>query len=206
MNELFRKNTLKKIYMKYLNIIAILFITALTQAQIVTIPDANFKNALVNTNCVDIDGDGDGDANADLNNDGEIQVSEAEAILSLVVGSNSIDSLEGIQSFVNLTKLHCGYNDLTTLDLSQNPNLEVLYCNSNLLATLVLTQNPNLEDLWCYDNDLSNLNLKNGRNQILTVMRARTNPNLYCILVENINYAENAPGWYKDPFVSYINS
>ncbi|MEY3242008.1 MAG: hypothetical protein RIR11_3447, partial [Bacteroidota bacterium] len=41
-------------------------------AQIVNIPDANFKNALVNTNCVDTDGDGFGDTDADINDDGEI--------------------------------------------------------------------------------------------------------------------------------------
>lgn len=46
-------------------------------AQIVTIPDANFKNALVNTICTDTDGDGVLDGDVDTNDDGEIQVSEA---------------------------------------------------------------------------------------------------------------------------------
>jgi hypothetical protein len=45
--------------------------------QIVNIPDANFKNALINGMCVNNDFDLIGDSKVDLNNDGEIQVSEA---------------------------------------------------------------------------------------------------------------------------------
>ena len=81
-----------------------------SQAQIVNIPDANFKNTLVNTNCVDIDGNGSGDVDVDTNDDGEIQVSEALAVLNLHVESRSIGSLEGIQSFANLEHLFGGSN------------------------------------------------------------------------------------------------
>ena len=62
-------------------------------AQIVNIPDPNFKNALI-------------DEGVDTNNDGEIQVSEAEAVLNLNVNDRNISSLEGIQSFINLEELH----------------------------------------------------------------------------------------------------
>ena len=60
--------------MKNIYLIITLSIGDLGQAQIVNIPDANFKNALVNTLCVDTNGDGIADSNADTNNDGEIQV------------------------------------------------------------------------------------------------------------------------------------
>ena len=71
-------------------------------AQIVNIPDANFKNALVNTLCVDTDNNNVGDADVDTNNDGEIQVSEALAVIALDVFSNNISDLTGIESFANL--------------------------------------------------------------------------------------------------------
>ena len=45
-------------------------------AQIIDFPDANFKNALVNSKCVDTNGDNIGDADADLNDDGEIDARE----------------------------------------------------------------------------------------------------------------------------------
>jgi hypothetical protein len=96
--------------------------------QIVNIPDANFKDALVNTICVDIDGTPGPDIDADLNNDGEIQLSEALAVVNgLYVQGRSVASLEGIESFSNLIKLRCESNLLSELDLSQNPNIETLY-------------------------------------------------------------------------------
>ncbi|MCB0456489.1 MAG: T9SS type A sorting domain-containing protein [Flavobacteriaceae bacterium] len=151
----------------------------LVQAQIVNIPDANFKNALVNTNCVDIDGNGTGDDDVDTNNDGEIQVSEAEAVTNwLRVTFQGITSLEGIASFINMKQFHCDGNNITELDLSQNVSLEVLICYDNPLtefdATLIPNLrlldisycklvtlnlgNPNLRDVWCEENNLTTIN------------------------------------------------
>ena len=56
----------------YIILLALLSIT-FTQAQIVNIPDANFKNTLVNTPCVDTNNDDIADVDADTNDDGEIQ-------------------------------------------------------------------------------------------------------------------------------------
>jgi len=56
---------------KLLSLCLLLFSLSIS-AQIVNIPDANFKDALVNTICVDIDGNLGPDIDADLNNDGEI--------------------------------------------------------------------------------------------------------------------------------------
>ncbi len=58
------------------NVLALLFLvfSCVVSAQIINFPDANFKNALVNTKCVDTDGINGPDADADLNNDGEIDM------------------------------------------------------------------------------------------------------------------------------------
>lgn len=141
-----------------------LFLSAFTQAQIVTIPDANFKNVLVNLKCVDIDGDGLADVDADTNNDGEIQVTEAQSILRLHVFGESISSLEGIEEFTNLELLWCWHNQLSSLDLSQSPNLEELICNSNYISSLDITQNPTLEKLICFNNYMSSLDLTQNPN------------------------------------------
>ena len=150
--------------MKSFFLTAMLFLSAFTQAQIVTIPDANFKSALVNLKCVDLDGDGLADVDADTNNDGEIQVTEAQSILRLHVIGQSISSLEGIEEFTNLELLWCWHNQLSSLDLSQSPNLEELICNSNHISNLDITQNPNLKKLVCYGNYLSSLNLTQNLN------------------------------------------
>lgn len=141
-----------------------LFSFQFSQAQIVNIPDANFKNALVNTNCVDIDGDGSGgDVDADTNDDGEIQVSEALAVSNLWISNQSISSIEGIQSFTNLQTLECQNNQITSLDLlSVNTNLERLYCSSNNLTTLDLSSNFNLNNVLIdANNNLTSVNLSN---------------------------------------------
>ena len=61
----------------------ILLLSAFAQAQVVTIPDANFKNALVNLPCADIGNDYTLDVDADSNDDGEISLQEAQAVTSL---------------------------------------------------------------------------------------------------------------------------
>ena len=140
--------------MKSLYIITLLFISTISQAQIVDIPDANFKNALLNYNPI-----------IDTNNDGEIQVSEAEAVLSLDVSPPyDIESLEGIQSFINLEILDCSFNNFTNLDFSQNINLIELVCWGSNLINLNVTQNTNLTILKCGSNDITSLDVTQNTN------------------------------------------
>jgi Leucine-rich repeat (LRR) protein len=73
----------------------------------VNIPDDNFLNALLE---LDVDTDGDGLVSPD----------EAAIITSLDVSFQSIADMTGIEAFVNLDNLSCQYNQLTTLDVSNN--------------------------------------------------------------------------------------
>lgn len=172
--------------MKNLYLLLFLISGSLVQAQIVDIPDANFKNALTNTHCVDTDGNNIPDADADINDDGEIQESEAQLVIRLYVSSQNIASMAGIESFVNLELLFCDYNQLTQLDVTQSPNLAILVCNSNQLTSLDITQSSNLEELWCASNQLTGLDtsqnavlrrLSCGANN-LTALNVTQNPDL----------------------------
>src|SRR6185436_2773632 len=87
-------------------------------SEIVSIPDANFKSALV--------------ANMQINrnHDGEIQVSEAMVFNGTIrVSGRSIADLTGIEAFTSLTALECANNALTTLDISHNTALTSLRCD-----------------------------------------------------------------------------
>ncbi len=130
--------------MKTIIIITTLFIYNLGIAQIVNIPDSNFKFTLVNVPCVDTDGNGYVDSEVDTNNDGEIQVTEAEAVDNLLFGSHNIQSLEGIQSFINLRKFHFSNNPIESVDLSQNQLLEFLVFTNVPISSIDLSQNTNL--------------------------------------------------------------
>jgi len=128
---------------KYYPTFLLLCFFSFSQAQIVNIPDANFKNALLNYNPV-----------IDTNGDNEIQESEALAVTSLTISNNNISNLEGIQSFTNLQSLQCQNNQIVSLDLlSANSNLQLLYCSSNNLSNLDLSLNTNLNDVLIDFND-----------------------------------------------------
>lgn len=142
--------------MKHIELLLLIFVLLtynLSLAQIVNIPDANFKNALLNHDPI-----------IDINNDGEIQVSEAEATLELNLNSKNISSLDGIAAFVNLTTLDCNLNNLTSLDLSSNITLTELHCSSNNLSNLSFSANAALSKLFCYNNSLSNLDISSNTN------------------------------------------
>jgi len=165
---------------------------AFSQAQTIEIPDANFKDALVNYDVADLYGNYTYGNDVDTNNDGEIQVSEAEAVIGLDIFPSGITDLTGIEYFTNLVNLDAP-NGLTSLNVTQNVFLEQLYCGNNQLTTLDITQNVNLLRFSCRSNQLTsldvsqNVNLEElnfGYNQ-LTSIDLSQNINLEELIFEN---------------------
>ena len=146
--------------------------------QNVNIPDAIFKEYLVNNTAINTNGDY------------EIQVSEASVFnggIYLYAGPGSgsclmcgIFDLTGIEAFVSLTyldcsgnlltnldvsacialtTLNCDYNQLTSLDVSANTALTTLYCRQNQLTSLDVSANTALTTLSCSGNQLTSLNV-----------------------------------------------
>ncbi len=157
----------------------ILFFTLLAfaslKAQIVNIPDANFKAKLLAANTTNFTAK-DANANSmviDANGDGEIQNTEAANVYGLNVSGNFISNLTGIELFTSLTFLNCEENLLTTLDVSGATSLEGLHCSSNQLTTLDVSQNTSLEGLYCSSNQLTTLDV--SANASLTYLRCESN-------------------------------
>ena len=162
--------TIKVVIMKKLyTLLVIALIGFVGKAQIVNIPDANFKAKLLqaspsnqiastqtpnyyNVNPTTY-------FQIDTNNDGEIQVSEALTIKWLSVSQSNIANLTGIESFTNLQFLRCSFNQLTNLNVSGLTNLRFLDCNTNLLPSLNVSGLTNLQQLNCGDNLLPSLNI-----------------------------------------------
>lgn len=177
------------------------------KAQIVSIPDAKFKAALI---AVGID----------KNNDGEIQESEALQIKKLDVSSKEIGSLEGIAAFKYLTELKCNFNELYSLDLSKNFDLEYVNCGYNKLYTLNISGLAKLNSMYCYNNNLTTLDCSHldfellycSDNQLkeldlsastdLIVFDCTNNPSLSKIYIRT----GTSPGrnWAKDAQTDYI--
>lgn len=175
----------------------------LANAQIVNIPDANFKAALLSASTSNYiastatpypNGGVDSFNTIDTNGDGEIQVSEAEAIKYLSVISLSISDLTGIESFTNLVELRCANNSLTSLDLSDLTDLYTLNCGNNQLTNLNLTNCINLYWLYCSNNQLTSLDVSNYANLHLLQCRYNQLNNLDisgCINLEEISCYNN---------------
>ena len=85
-----------------------------------------------------------------------------------------LTSLKGIEYFTSLKRLRCFYNQLTSLDISNNTALTSLSCYSNQLTTLDVSSNTALELLDCDSNQLTSLDISN--NTALTLLWCYDNP------------------------------
>jgi Leucine-rich repeat (LRR) protein len=108
--------------------------------------------------------------NLDLDNffDDSVYTSAIDTVQALYIANKGIVELTGIEDFTALTDLFCHSNLLQALDLSNNPNLFEVNCNSN---------------------QLTSLSVKNGNPTGLWYFMATNNPNLLCLEVDNVPFA-----------------
>ena len=116
-----------------------------TCSSITAIPDANFEQALI-------------DLGLDSGEiDGQVLTANINGVTSIDLGGLNISDLTGIEGFTALEYLRCEYNQLTSLDVSQNTALDYLECNNNGLTSLDVGSNANLITLICNSNELTEL-------------------------------------------------
>lgn len=152
-------------------------------AQIIAIPDANFKAKLLEantTNTIAINSN-DESIQIDTNNNGEIEQSEAALVYKLFYSeasgvpfrttnevntttSNNISDLTGIEYFSNVRYLNVTNNLLSTLDLTSNTLLTTLYCGDNDLTSLNVSGLTELRSIFCDNNLLTTLNVSTNTN------------------------------------------
>ena len=128
----------------------------------IPVEDANFKAYLVE--------------NFDTDSDGEISYEEALEITEIIVCTDNIESVQGIEYMTGLQSLICkgsstgyaqlstyvGYGKLNSLDVSNNTLLTKLDCNNNLLTSLDLSNNTALTIINCSYNQLTSLDVSNN--------------------------------------------
>lgn len=115
------------------------------KAQMIYLPDTNFRNKLINLgygSCIVADS---------IDSSCPLVASET----SLTIVNFNIHDLQGIQAFVSLTFLDCGANQLTNLPSLPN-SLTFLWCGLNQLTSLPSLPNS-LTDLVCGVNQLTSL-------------------------------------------------
>lgn len=179
---------MKKLYI-FLVIVLFGFIG---NAQIVNIPDANFKAKLLSADATPFNAFAFNFAQQafklDVNNDGEIQVSEALLVIQLNISHSAISDLTGIESFANLIVLNCNNNQLSNLNINSLPTVTLLQCQNNNLQTLDVRGLTSLTFLNCSDNQLTSLYIKNGSNEPSGLAFAN-NPNLQYICADETQFS-----------------
>lgn len=86
----------------------------------------------------------------------EYEISRVEEIY---VSSMQVADLTGIEVFSELLYLSCDMNQITELDVSQNPKLLRLSCAYNQLSRLDVSKNKELLTLRCDNNQLTQLKM-----------------------------------------------
>lgn len=137
------------------------------------VPDDNFEQALI-------------DLGYDDKLDDAVLTSNINAVTKLSLQSLGIEDLTGIEDFKMLEELDLIFNNLTSLDVSQNTFLTTLVCSRNKITNLDVSNNSNLLVLYCFWNNLTSLDLSNNVNLIdlqcydnqITSLDLSTNSNL----------------------------
>ncbi|WP_394774060.1 T9SS type A sorting domain-containing protein [Flavobacterium sp.] len=159
------------------------------------------------------------------NNLTSLDVTKNIKLNGLYCYNNQITSLD-VKKNVNLTGLYCHVNQITNLDVSNNllladfmcndnklksinvlnnSQLELFDCGNNQLTSLDISNNSKLYELTCDNNELTYLNLKNGNNTNIDLKYTNfsNNPNLTCILVDDVDYSNATWSDKKDATTSY---
>ncbi len=123
------------------------FTISITDGAGIYIPDAEFKEVLVNNTALNTNGDQ------------EISATEAQAYAGSIVGVGgdtiTIKDATGIEYFTKVTNLNLSNNALTALNLSQNTALTDLNVDRNNLTELDVSQNTALIQLFLSGNQLT---------------------------------------------------
>ena len=132
-------------------------------------PDATFRSYVLSSL--------DKDHNGTLN---EKELLEAR---NIYVEGKGISSLKGIEYLPELRGIYCRYNNITSIDTSQNKLLAGIWCSENPLTTLDFSNNPDLE--WVYASFCNLTSLNVSKNPKMSYIECNSNKGLTSINVRN---------------------
>ena len=166
----------------------LMVISSSSIGQVVNIPDSNFKYKLINHNPI-----------IDINQDGEIQLSEAKAYngsMNISYDTSDPDYIEdvtGLEAFTNLEEFVASYQNIQTIDVSENFALKLFNASGNDFIHLSFTNHPMLEAIQVNFGQLKSLDVSGAPNLInlmaqgnnLTLIDLSHNPILEGINLDN---------------------
>lgn len=163
----------------------------------------------------------------DVDNDGKITLAEAAAFTgTLDLSGQSLTDVEGLQAFINVTKIDLQNNNITDFSPLTDASIPIIQKSTGKTKTQARTGAFNLEELYISNNnnveslDVSKLtklkkliikdnpklitvSIQNGNNATITEFDSSNTPNLTCILVDNVG-ASYLSTWIKDPKNTFV--
>jgi len=152
-------------------------------ADYVSIPDVNFEQKLIDLGI---------DTEAGINH--VIKRVDAEATAGMLnLDGLNINSLLGIEAFINLTTLRAASNNLTSIDVAPLTGLEGLILFNNNITAIDVSANTALQTLYLSNNDITNIALTNNtalqffqiNNNNLTSINLISNTNLQTVYLND---------------------
>ncbi|MFC7358430.1 T9SS type A sorting domain-containing protein [Jejudonia soesokkakensis] len=111
-------------------------------------------------------------------------ISNHPNIISVDVDDNNITDVN-VENCSSLSGFSLSGNPIRQVDMTTNISLLQFVCIDTLLeGVLDLSQNINLEQLAAENTQLSAIDISNGNNENITVMRLTDSPNLTCVQVD----------------------
>ncbi|AOW18317.1 hypothetical protein LPB03_13030 [Polaribacter vadi] len=130
-----------------------------------------------------------------------IDVSNNPLLEIVSVQFNQLTNLD-VTNNVKLKTLRVNNNNLTGVDISQNLELIEFDAKFNSLINVDIANNTKLTRLFLNDNNIERAALKNGANNLITTFDIKNNPDLSCISVDDISFANT--NWVnKDASANY---
>jgi len=133
-----------------------------------------------------------------------LNISKNIYLRSLVFTNNQISTINVSNNTV-LNELMFHNNKIKTIDISNNPELTYLVASSNELKSIDISKNLKIFEVVCDQNQLTYLNLKNGNNTNFDLFYSsfKDNPNLTCIVVDDVAHSNANWTALKDATASY---
>lgn len=154
---------MKKLYLKFLCMMALFLFSEMASAQFTMIPDPGFEQTIINMGYDDV-------------LDGQVVTANIAGMYSLYFDGITVTDLTGIQDFTGLQILFVYGNSLTSLDVSNLHSLRELNCGGNSITSLNVAGMSSLETLVFGENPLATLDLSNLPN--LKNIHGSSTPNL----------------------------
>lgn len=164
--------------MKYIYLTLLIFVSLLTKAQVTLIPDQNFENYLVYWGY-----DTDGVINGQILTADALTVTELDFINNSPNNYSYINSLTGLNNFLNLETLKVR-NDETIISFANLTKLKKIYLDNCALNSFDATPLTSLEELelQCSSADVPAREIRE--------LDFSNSPNFNCLNIRELSYLE----------------